>query len=41
MELERESNAFGYLDFLRTPANRFRLFICIYVGLIVQWVSPA
>lgn len=39
LELEREASAFGYLDFLKTPANRMRLFLVIWVGLIVQWVS--
>ncbi|TKA51187.1 hypothetical protein B0A53_05651 [Rhodotorula sp. CCFEE 5036] len=38
LELEKTS-AFGYLDFLRTAPNRHRLFLCIWIGLIVQWVG--
>ncbi|POY70636.1 hypothetical protein BMF94_6342 [Rhodotorula taiwanensis] len=38
LELEKKSS-FGYLDFLRSGPNRHRLFICIWVGIIVQWVG--
>lgn len=37
LELEKASSTFGYLDFLRTKANRYRLFMCIWIGVIVQW----
>ena len=39
LELERETSTFSYLDFVKTKANRHRLFIAVYVGLIVQWVG--
>ncbi|TNY18495.1 general substrate transporter [Rhodotorula diobovata] len=39
LELEQASKSFGYLDFLRTKANRYRLFLCIWIGVIVQWVG--
>lgn len=38
LQIERE-NTFTYADFLKTKANRHRLFIAIWVGLIVQWVG--
>ncbi|BGP42652.1 hypothetical protein JCM10449v2_006664 [Rhodotorula kratochvilovae] len=39
LELEKASDSFGYLDFFRTKANRYRLFMCIWIGIIVQWVG--
>ncbi|GAA5940055.1 hypothetical protein JCM3775_003265 [Rhodotorula graminis] len=39
LELEKVSSSFGYLDFLRTKANRYRLFMAIWIGVIVQWVG--
>lgn len=37
--LGRQSTSFSYLDFLRSPANRWRLFIIVTVGLMVQWAG--
>lgn len=36
LELEKEAATFGYLDFFRTPGNRKRLFIIVYVGAVTQ-----
>ncbi|GJN93596.1 hypothetical protein Rhopal_006653-T1 [Rhodotorula paludigena] len=39
LELEASTPSFGYLDFFRGKANRYRLFMMIWIGLIVQWVG--
>ncbi|GAA6023653.1 hypothetical protein JCM10207_005099 [Rhodosporidiobolus poonsookiae] len=38
LEIEKTS-AFGYLDFFKTPANRYRLFICIFIGFSTQMLG--
>lgn len=37
----RSSSGFSYLSFLTTPADRWRLWILIFVALIVQWAGQA
>jgi hypothetical protein len=38
MALEKSHNSsFGFLDFLRTPGNRKRLYIIVAIGLFSQW----
>lgn len=35
--LARDQSDFGYLDFFRTSANRWRFWIIVAVGFMVQW----
>ncbi|CUM50056.1 uncharacterized protein AC631_00900 [Debaryomyces fabryi] len=36
LEMEKISANTSYIDFLRTPANRKRLFICIFIAILMQ-----
>ncbi|GAA6016806.1 hypothetical protein JCM10207_003258 [Rhodosporidiobolus poonsookiae] len=38
LEIEKTS-AFGYLDFFKTPANRYRLFLCVFIGFSTQMLG--
>ncbi|CAO1618284.1 unnamed protein product [Parajaminaea phylloscopi] len=33
--------SFSYIDFVRTPANRWRLFIVVSIGVMVQWAGQS
>ena len=35
--MEKQAQAFGYLDFFRTAGNRHRLLIIITIGIFSQW----
>ncbi|PWN26773.1 MFS general substrate transporter, partial [Jaminaea rosea] len=39
--LARDRSNFSYFDFLRSPADRWRLWIIVFVALIVQWAGQA
>lgn len=39
LAIAREKPAFRYTDFFKTKANLKRLWICIFVGLSVQWAG--
>ncbi|GAA6033239.1 hypothetical protein JCM8097_003011 [Rhodosporidiobolus ruineniae] len=41
LDLEREASGFGYLDFLKTKANRYRLFLCVWIGFMTQFLGNA
>jgi MFS family permease len=39
LDVARHAKQVSYLDFLRTKANRKRLFLAVYVGALVQWAG--
>lgn len=39
IEREMTSKQAGYLDFLRTPGNRKRLFVLIAMSLSLNWMG--
>ncbi|GAA5900918.1 hypothetical protein JCM6882_005978 [Rhodosporidiobolus microsporus] len=39
IELEKEAAGFGYLDFLKTKGNRYRLFLCCFIGFQTQFLG--
>ncbi|GAA6031392.1 hypothetical protein JCM8097_005639 [Rhodosporidiobolus ruineniae] len=41
LKLEREASGFGYLDFLKTKGNRYRLFLCVWIGFFAQFLGNA
>lgn len=36
LEMEKMSESTSYLDFLKTSANRKRLFICCFIAVLMQ-----
>lgn len=36
LDMEKVSASITYIDFLKTPANRKRLFICIFIAILMQ-----
>ncbi|GAA5859009.1 hypothetical protein JCM8547_003966 [Rhodosporidiobolus lusitaniae] len=39
LNLEKEAAAFGYLDFFKTRGNRYRLFLCVWIGIFTQFLG--